>query len=141
MTTTPSSQKFAVRKPYILLFAATIGKDAATLAPIVFLMTFNKDYVDLFTSGTTTERGLRWNNHLATRSTIRQKIPLDLNRRTNLPYFAQMTSQVMMTMEWKEAPWSRDVKYIGSQLTLYNYMAPPRDPSSASGRAYALALD
>ena len=74
--------------------------------------------MDLFTSITTAERGLRWNNHLATCATIRQKSPLDLDRRTNLPYFVQLTSQVIMTMEWKETPLRRDVKYIGSQLTL-----------------------
>ena len=123
------------------LFAAAIGKDAATLGPVVVLAEFNDDFTDLFTSSTVAERGLGWNNHLATKALIRQQSPFDLDRRTLLPFFTQLCAQVQLTMEWKETPMSTDIRYVSSQLTIYNYLAPPRDPDSASSRAYAQAMD
>ena len=106
------------------LFAAAIGQDATTLTPVVVIMDFNEDFIDLFAPATTAERGLRWNNHLAGRAIIRQKSPLDIDRRTNLPFFTQLTSQLMLTMEWKETPLTQNIKYLGSQLTAYNYTHP-----------------
>ena len=139
--TAPGSKLLENRRPYFLLFAATVGKDAVSLRPTVVLPDLSEDFRSVFTIASAVDRDSLYRSHLAALQATRQESPLALESMVEIPHLSAVACRALLRMSWKETSLDEDASSLGQVLSVYTYLAPPRDIRSAHGRAYQAAKD
>ena len=140
-SSSPAEKNFLCRQGYQLIFAASLGKDAVSRQPIVALFKFSLDFKELFSIPTNTEHVTVFCSHLTTLANKRHDSDIALERRVDSPFIANVATSLMLHMSWKKSSLYINRASFSKELYIYNYLAPPQDKTSASGRAYHAAKD